>query len=277
MKSAALIALIAVSTSLATGCASKNDSSTSSDDENVNGGSEASDTEGNAESLSSSLVGGGSGTATLASVGDLSGGLHTDDIGAKAEAFYQPAGCLVVTDDVAKKEATYAFTDCTGPYGLVHITGSVIVGYDVESGSELKLTFSTTGLQINGATIDWTATADITVAGNDYAMIWAGHFTGTTKSGRAIERTNTKTYKWTEGVACLAVTGSSDGTVTGRELKTNIINFSRCADACPASGSEINITDVPDNKTYDLKYGTDTATYTGPAGGMITYKPLCAY
>jgi hypothetical protein len=279
MKIASVFALLAIA-SLAAGCASKKDSaSTNSDDENVASGSESSDTEGNAESLSSSLVGGGSGTVSLASELDLSGGgdIHFNNVGDKAKAFYQPAGCLVVTDEPAKKQATYAFSDCTGPYGLVHITGTVVVGYNVPSGSELDLTYTANGLKINGATIDWDATAKITIAAGDmYEMDWTGHFTGTTAKGRTIERHNTKVYKWTTGVACLSVSGSSDGTVTGHELQTDIINFSKCALACPAAGSEIKITDVTANKVYDLKYGNNTATYTNPENKSITFTPPCA-
>jgi hypothetical protein len=283
MKNASVLALVVVA-SLAAGCASKKDTSTdnTSDDENVAGGSESSDTEAAGESLSSSLVGGGSGTVSLASELDLNGGsgegLHFNNVGDKAKALFLPAGCLVVTDEPAKMQATYAFTDCTGPYGLVHITGSVIVGYKAPSGTELDLTYTANGLKINGATIDWDASAKITVSGGDnYEMDWTGHFTGTTAKGRTIDRTNTKVYKWTTGVACLSVSGSSDGTVTGHELKTDVINFSKCALACPASGSEIKITDVTANKVYDLKYGDNTATYTNPAGNSITFKPPCAY
>jgi hypothetical protein len=267
---------------LVTGCAAKNNGSnggSGSDDDAVAAGSEAHDTETNTESLSTSLVGGGSGSLNLASESDLSsgGGLRLDNLGDKAKAFYMPAGCLVVTDQPAKKQATYAFSGCSGPYGLVTITGTVVIDYSSPTSNELDLSFSATNLQINKATIDWSATAKISVNGSSYAMVWDGKLSGTTAKGREFERTNHKEYAWTTGVACLSVKGSSDGTVTGHELKTDVINFSKCAGACPASGSEIKITDVTTSKVYDLTYGDNTATYTGPAGRSITFKPPCAY
>ena len=59
-----------------------------------------------------------------------------------------------------------------------------------------------------------------------------------------------------------AVTRSADGTVTGKELKTDIKSWSQCAGSCPEPGSEITITDVSANQVYDLKYGTGDATAT---------------
>jgi len=266
---------------LVSGCAARknSESTASSDDETVAAGSEAHDTETNTESLSTSLVGGGSGSLNLASEGELSsgGGLRLDNLGDKAKAFYSPAGCLVVTDDAVKKQATYAFDGCSGPYGLVTITGTVLVDYTTKGANELDLSFTATNIQINKATIDWSATAAITVSGNDYTMVWDGKLSGTTAKGREFDRTNHKEYAWSVGVKCLSVKGSSDGTVTGHELKTDVINFSKCADACPAAGSEIKITDVTANKVYDLTYGDNTATYTGPLGHSISYKPPCAY
>ncbi len=42
------------------------------------------------------------------------------------------------------------------------------IGYSSPSANERDLTYTATNLQINKATIDWKATAKITVTGNDY-------------------------------------------------------------------------------------------------------------
>jgi hypothetical protein len=78
------------------------------------------------------------------------------------------------------------------------------------------------------------------------------------------------------GGDCISVNGESDGTITGHELKTDVINYNRCRHACPEAGSEIKITDETTNKTYDVKYNATDATYTGPAGNSIEFTPVCA-
>lgn len=252
----------------------------STDGENaaVSGGADSQETEGSVESLSSAFVGGsGSGSGMLASSSDLvSGDQSPQGLGDTAKAFFQPSGCLVVTDDPATKTATYVFSGCTGPYGITHVTGTVVVTYSSSGPTQLTLGYSATGLEINAATIDWNATANITANGMARDMVWSGHFTGTTGHGRAIERTNNKEFKWTVGVPCLSVSGTSDGTVTGRELKTTIKSWSQCARSCPEAGSEITIVDVAASQTYDLRYEATDAVYTGPTGKSITFTPACA-
>ena len=266
---------------VALGCASR--ASGTSANEAVSSGSDGAETEGNVEALSSSFISGsGAGTGALSLAGDLelsppTGDIRPQGIGDAAKAFYLPQGCLVVTVDAAKSQAIYAFNDCTGPYGLVHITGNVVVGYSSSGLTQLSLTYAAAGLKINGATVDWSATANITASISSRDMVWDGKFSGTTGHGRAIQRTNHKEYKWTVGVPCLSVSGTSDGTVTGHDLHVDVIGYSRCVGACPASGSEIKITDVTANKIYDLKYATNEATYTEPTGQSVTFTPWCAY
>lgn len=254
-------------------CSAKNGNSDA-----VDQGSDANEAETNAESLSASFLGGsGTGTGILATGGELVvGDSHFQGLGDAAKAVFSPAGCLVVTDAPAQHTATYVFSGCTGPYGLVKITGTVTVDYSSTGPTELTLNYAAKGLAINGATIDWTATANITASGAMRDMQWNGMFSGTTRHGRAFSRTNTKHYTWTVGVPCLSVTGSSDGTVTGHELKTTIVSWSQCAGSCPEAGSEISIEDVTAKQTYDLKYGSGSATYTPPDGKSVTYTPLCS-
>jgi hypothetical protein len=265
---------------LAVGCAAKNSGNSSSNDPSaVDEGSDANQSESDTESMATSVIGGDSSGVRLASGSELNpvmGQLELDNVGDAAKAFYRPAGCLVVTDDAANKKATYVFSDCTGPYGLIHITGEVDVTYSSSGGNQLTLNYSANSLQINRSTINWTATANVTGNGLARDMIWDGKFDGTTAHGRAFNRTNHKEYKWTVGQACLSVAGSSDGTVTSHELKTDVINFSICKGGCPEAGSEIKVTDVSASKVYDLKWNASNATYTGPEGNSITYTPLCA-
>ncbi len=270
--------VFAVSLLTLVGCASKSSSSSGGSNDAVQEGTDANGAESDAEGLSTTLIGGGGGTLALASEGELTttGDVTTQGIGDAAKAYFIPSGCLAVTDDSAKSQATYVFNDCTGPRGLVHVTGTVTVGYQVVSATELKLSYAATGLKINKATIDWTASADVTANGADREMIWDGQLDGTTRNGRDFTRKNHKDYKWAIGGTCLGVDGSSDGTVTGHELKTDVTSFKICKGECPEAGSEIKVTDVTTSKVYDVTWNATNATYTGPDGKAITYTPLCA-
>jgi hypothetical protein len=272
--------LASLALALSAGCASKSTAtSTGSGSDAVDQGSDSNAAESDTETLSTSFIGGDGTTVSLASASELvegEGTLAPANLGDGAKAFYRPAGCLVVTPNAAAKTAKYVFSDCTGPYGQVHITGEVDVTFSSSAPNQLTVTYAATGLQINRHVIDWTATANVTSSGLARDMIWDGKFNGTTARGRAFSRTNHKEYKWTQGQACLSVNGESDGTVTGHEIKTDVINFSICKGGCPDAGSEIKITDVSANRVYDVKYNAVDATYTGPEGRSINFTPLCS-
>ena len=293
------LAAALVSTSFAAlgalaGC-SNSDAGTS-DPEAVSSGTDVTDVESGALGIASSISGGtadGNTGISLASAAALTGGgrslgqISAQDLGDAAKSFYQPAGCLVVANDTAASTATYTFTDCTGPYGLVSVNGSVSVVYSAPSATELKLSFSITepftltGAGGKQATItDWAATADITASGTDLTtrtLQWNGRLSGTTRRGTAFDHSSTWMVSWTVGGDCISESGTSSGAAGDLSVTTTVTDFQACAGSCPASGSEITITDTTHGDTYDLKYGKDTATYTGPLNKMYTYTPLCAY
>ena len=267
---------------LATACASKSstpEDAPSSGSSVVDEGSDATGAESQTEAMSTSLIGGDATSIRMASAPELvstPGQLVLDAAGDVAKTLFQPAGCLVVTADSAGKSAKYVFDDCAGPHGLVHVSGEVDASWSSTAANQLTVNFSASGLKIGGATVTWTATANTTANGAARDMIWDGHFDGTTRAGRAIDRTNHKEYKWTVGASCLSVNGSSDGTVTGHELKTDVVSFSICAHACPEAGSEIKVTDVTTSNVYDVKWNAGNATYTGPGGKSASFTPACA-
>jgi len=229
--------------------------------------------EGDAESLTGTLLSSSGGTVGLA--GEQGSGLMLDNVvGNGARLFFLPVGCLTV-ENPTTSSVRYTFSGCTGPRGLRTLTGVVDVQYASASGV-LTLDITSKGLQVNKATLDWNAKATITATGANRTMNWTGHFTGTTGGGRTITRDNTKTVTWAVGDSCFNVNGTSEGTVGARDVKTELINFTRCKASCPEAGSEIKVTHVSVNKTVDLVYGTGEATFTDAAGDKITFVPLCA-
>ncbi len=245
-------ALVAVALSPA--CMLRERSSLASD---TSGAEDVAGTESDVESLGTSLVSSdGQSVATASSNG---GGsvkpldnttTASNDVG----SWFQPAGCIQATVDTTTKTATYVFSACTGPLGLVEVDGAVDVTWSDTPG-QLTLNYAAHGFKVNRATIDtWQATAVITASGSARHMTWSGQLSGTTAHGRSFTRTNDKTIDWTVGQPCITVSGQSDGTILGVELKTTIDSFSRCAAECPQSGSEISVENVKNGNTVDIKY-----------------------
>jgi hypothetical protein len=264
------------------GCAATPDSSS----DLASAGADGEDTEADTESLAQSFVGtsGSSGSSLgLQSADELNPklggqGLEVQGIVSNpAGGFYQPPGCLVENSDSATKTNTYTFSDCTGPFGLLHLTGVVTAVWSVASGDTLDVTLSASNFQVNKATLSsWNANATITANGSSRDMVWSASLSGTTGSGRAFSRTNNKNISWTVGEPCLAISGTSQGTITGLDLRTVITSYSRCEGSCPAAGSEIQVTDVSNGDSVAVKYlGGAEAQFTGVNGTVTDIPLLC--
>jgi hypothetical protein len=226
----------------------------------VQDGTDTSFVESDSELLTSSLVGGAAGSLALADV---------------SKTFFFPRGCLVVTNDDATKTAKYAFNGCTGPLGLAKIKGDVTATYEM-SPNELVLDLVGNDLSINRATVDWHAHAQIVADGSSRTMTWSAQLSGTTARGREFSRTNTKTVKWNVGDRCFELDGVAEGKIKDRDVKTEVVGFKRCGQACPEAGGRITITNVATGTRVDLTFdGTSNATFTSPKGSA-TIPLICA-
>jgi hypothetical protein len=240
---------------LSPACAIRSRSTLASD---TSGAEDVAGTESDVESLGTSLVGSDGQSVATASINGGGATLKPLDNTATASndvgSWFQPAGCIQATVDTTSKTATYVFSACTGPLGLVQLDGTVDVTW-TDAPGELTLNYAAHGFKINRATIDtWQATAVVTASASARHMVWNAQLSGTTERGRTFTRTNDKTIDWTVGQPCVTVAGESDGTILGVELKITIVSFSRCAGECPQSGSEIKVENVDSGDTIDIKY-----------------------
>jgi hypothetical protein len=253
-------ALALVAASVSAGCA--HHTTLGSD---TTGAEDVSSTESNLESLGTSFIGGDGQSVATQSLVAPAGGIHVQGATTVGNPglWFQPAGCLQVTEDTANQTATYVFDGCTGPLGLVELTGTVNVSWQTAQ-NQLTVDLSAQGFRINRATIDdWQATAVVTASGTQRTMSWNGQLSGTTGRGRHFSRTNQKTIAWTTGVPCIAVTGQSTGNVLVARLQTTFTSWMVCADSCPQAGSEIQVKNLDNGDDIDVKYeGGATAELT---------------
>jgi hypothetical protein len=276
-----LFALVAVA-SLGLGGCKKQDATdpVPADDEEEAVGEEGVDTnaaESDAQLLTSSLVTSTStGTIGLANFEIGAGGIQPQTIGDAPMAAYRPRGCLAVTPAPGDaQKATYKFASCAfGPNGLFSINGLVDVHYVAGPGS-LHLDLTATDLGVNLATVDWTASADITSSVTARTMTWHAQLSGTTAGGREFARTTDRRVTWTPGEACFELSGLSEGTVGKRSLKTEITGFRRCARSCPDAGT-IAVTNLTTGRRIEILYdGTNLATLVRPTGQKVKIRLLC--
>ena len=236
-------------------------------------GADANNAETDTQLLASSLVASSaSNTVGLASVSP--GDLSTQDVGGNIHALFLPRTCATAVA-TGTNSAKYTFNECLGPNGLLGVSGTVDITYTTTANS-LTLNLTLTELKLNGAKLDGSATATITAAGAKRTMTWAGMLDGSTANGKTFSHQATSTVSWAVGDKCFAMSGSSDGDVRGREIKTTIEDFSRCGRGCPEAGGKITVTNVPRNRTIEVDFdGTATATFIGPAGKETPIPLLC--
>jgi hypothetical protein len=241
-------------------------------------GSDVSVLETNSQLLTSTLVATtSSGSLSLASAGDLlPGDLSTADVGDATKALYFPRACLAVAHDAGTRTVTYTFSGCIGPNGLARVRGEVKATYSADAG-RLVLDLVATDLQLNGATVDWSAKAEVSAEGVARTMRWRAQLSGTTGRGRELTRTTDKTLTWTVGERCVGVSGSSEGAVGKRNLRTVVTDYRRCQRGCPEAGGKITTTNLDNGKVVEIRFdGTDQATYVTPNGKEKSLPLQCA-
>lgn len=176
---------------------------------------------------------------------------------AAASTYYQPPGCVVAT--TTGVTATYQFTNCRGPYGLVNVNGSLTARY--VSRSAMGWTVQVTGaLQANSTTLrpDVTATVSSAGATRTATITVAGGGTGR----RGVDYTNRGTYTATWDGTCFGINGSVTSTSSAAGAVTlTANNYRRCRGACPDAGGVLSVSGAS---------GAVTVTYSGGATAMVT-------
>jgi Tfp pilus assembly protein PilV len=185
--------------------------------------------------------------------------------------FYQPAGCATAT--YSGDTATFTLKDCTGRYGLVHVTGTVTVVY-TKTATGWSGTASGVGLSVNGATVDLNANGTFSNANGVKTADIQSTSKGTGVRGNAFTRSGAYTASW-DG-SCLTLDGSWMTTVNARHWTTTVSNFKRCTGMCPQAGSTVTYTGGVLNLSVTITAdGDNTANWSTSTGKMGTLTLFC--
>jgi len=181
-----------------------------------------------------------------------------------------PSGCATAVATGATVAITY--DNCTGPRGLVHVTGELDLAVSVTASGAIAVHGTSTDLSVNGATLDIDADATYAVAGSGHSLSVTTHGTGVGPRGNTIDHDGQYTLTWDTGSECGSIEGHWQ-TEIGSLERSNDVDLSACANKCP-SGSLTHHYLGGASLTVDFD-GTATATWSTSVGGSGTVKLGC--
>jgi hypothetical protein len=182
------------------------------------------------------------------------------------------AGCAIQT--TVGNVVTYSLNNCTGPYGLVSLTGSLKATYTVVAPGSLQVDLEGQNLKLNSSTLNINSSAVITVVGTARTATVTSTSSATGQRGNQITHMGSYTAGWDPN--CVSLTGSFSTRVgLLQTYSTQIANYRRCQDLCPASGViTFSSTSGANTNTTTLTFdGTSTAaiTFNGKAGNLSLF------
>lgn len=152
-------------------------------------------------------------------------------------ALLKPQGCA--TQSTSGATVTYTLTNCTGPYGLVKMTGVITAVYSRAAGGGVQVVLTSTGFKANNATFDVGATVVATQANGVKTANVTADSKGTGPRGVEVTRTGVYTVTYEPGAECISVDGQWTTKAGARTGTTNVVGYKRCKGECPKAGGRI--------------------------------------
>ncbi len=186
---------------------------------------------------------------------------------------WSPSSC--VSDSVNANVVTVTFNDCTGPRGLLHVTGTLTLTVTVDAAG-IHIAGSATNFEVNKATLDINTNALYSVSGAVHQLAVQTEGTGTGALGNQIDHQGNYTIDWDTSSQCGSIAGmwqTEITTSTGGATRSNDVNLMRCAGGCP-TGTIVHtgFAGVTLTVTFD---GTPVATWSTSTGKSGTFNLAC--
>lgn len=269
-KSLAYFASFSIFASIAAGCAAKNSA----------GDGDTSATE-EADSADSSNSSGQSTHFAEMFTGSVqSSEPEAAATGAAVNVGMWPAGCATRAADPTNPRVVHVtFNGCTGPFGLVSVSGEMTATFSKNADGSLHVDVQSTNLTANGHPVSHSGAGDITVNGTERDVVWHGDWTRVNKLGETVAHTTSFTIAIDTATKCRDTNGTAVTTVADREVDSTVTNYKICKvstgdDACP-SGT-IALDHKKSGRTITVAFdGSAEATLTGPRGGTISVPLVC--
>lgn len=173
----------------------------------------------------------------------------------------RPEGCTKKTRE--GNVVTLELAGCTGPFGKVEITGSLVATFSNPSADIVHVDIKASeGTTANGKALTYAATGDVRFDGSQRFVTYHGSSSGTTKRGKAFTRATDLSIVADVSTHCATMDGVSKGTIGKYDVDLTVTGFKGCRDACPTAGSARATVDGPlvKNASVEVTFdGSDSA------------------
>lgn len=185
-----------------------------------------------------------------------------------------PNGCATVTANGS--DLTVVYNDCSGPRGLIHVTGTLDLAISVSLTGAISVHATGTNVEVNRATLDIDADAVYTVTGTQRTLAVTSKGTGVGPRGNEIDHSGNYTLTWDPSTTCGSIAGhwqTDFSNATTSVERSNDLSLSKCVNACPTGslthhylgGASVTV-------TFD---GSATATWSASTGASGSVALAC--
>jgi hypothetical protein len=172
--------------------------------------------------------------SSVASAGAVTGDAVAARIAANVDARWNPSGCAVAT--ASGSNVSIKLNDCTGPRGLLHVTGELDLAVTVDVSGNISVHATASDLSVNRATLSIDATGDYAISGTQHTLNVQSTATGVGPRGTDINHQGDYTISWDPTNQCRSITGmwKTDFSNANRSAeRSNDVDLSRCGTGCP--------------------------------------------
>jgi hypothetical protein len=199
---------------------------------------------------------------------------------AVATAQWWPAGCATRKRDATNNAVVHVTLDeCSGPFGLVHLSGNITVTFSKSADGSLHAQAASSNMTVNGKAVTYSADADITVSGSTRTVKYSGAWTRENAKGETVSHTREGTTVIDISTRCRDTNGTAVTAFGAREVDSTIKDYKICrkadgTDGCPSG--EIIHTAKASGKSLTFTFdGSSECKVTGPKGGSVEVQLIC--
>jgi hypothetical protein len=192
-----------------------------------------------------------------------------------------PAGCRSHAKDPSNPHVVHIhFEDCTGPFGLRHLSGDETATLSKNADGSMHVALQDDGnLTVNGKAAQHNAAGDVTFSPGKRNVAWKGAWTRVNDKGLTVSHTTDLTAEVDLGTSCRTTNGTGVTNVGQREVDTTINSVAVCLNAngepgCP-TGEVIHERKPSGNKVTIEFDGSAEASVTGPKGNTFDVALVC--
>lgn len=189
-------------------------------------------------------------------------------------------GCKTRTKDATNPAVVHIhFQDCTGPFGLKHLSGDETAIFSKNADGSLHVAVSDDGnLTVNGKPVQHSGAGDITIVSGKKNVAWKGAWDRSNDKGETVSHTTDLQIVADPATGCRTSNGTGVTLVGTREVDTKYENLEVCKNGSgnPCPSGTVEHTAKKSGKTVTVEFdGTAQASVTGPAGHTFDVPLVC--